>query len=394
MRDMHSTNEGEYEKAPETAREYDRQKEREAFTEAHEHGMAVRQTPSGQMRIGSEIHLPEDTYGAAILAIMKEFYEIQSLDTPTTCVTLVKCIFAAVILLLNLLLQFSVLYFIEEYVVSLSVHHVQTTYAKFHRSFFTADGEFLQSEWDESPDKADLCDIAMTNYVFYVTVLFLWTISCLQEFRGAQRLVVNISNIPLVESGEDVFLDDPDSDKQSIVAITRPVRWTLYLAVCLPKIVISFMLLRLGLRWLSATASFEDMVMNAIAMTFVIQIDELLYSFAIPAPYCKQVAETSIFITSEGVPAATAEWKAYQRSIMYVVGALVFVIVYANFIQDVLPSTVYEAQSICRTFMESEFSPVCTRTWAEHARVFTQGLSAMSTEHCYPYGAPADEQAA
>jgi len=391
MRDMMQTaNASEYDQAPETDRESDRQKEREA----NQHGMVLRHSPSGHMRIGAEIHLPEDTYGAAILAIMKEFTEIQSPETPTTCVTLVKCMFAAVILLLNLLLQFSVLYFIEKYVVSLSVHHVQTTYARFHRSFFTADGEFLQSEWDESLDKADLCDIAMTNYVFYVTVLFLWTISCLQEFRGAQRLVVNISNIPLVESGEDVFLDEPDSDKQSIVAITRPVRWTLYLAVCLPKIIISFMLLRLGLRWLSATRSFEDMVMNAIAMTFVIQIDELLYHFAIPAPYCKQVAETSIFITSEGVPAATLEWKAYQRSIMYVVVALVLVIVYADFIQDVLPSTVYEAHSICRTFMEEEFSPVCTRTWAEHTRVFTQGLSAFSTAHCYPYGAPADEQAA
>lgn len=355
-------------------------------------GVAIRKTQGGTVRVGSEFHLPEDSYGAAILAIVKEFTEIRSSDTQATTVNVIRCVFALVILILNLLLQFSCLHFVEFFVVSPSVHHVQTAYQLFHRSVFNELGEFQHEAWQDYPNKDELCQIAMTNKLFYYSILLLWTISCLQEFRTAQRLVVNISHVPHAELGDKMFLDDEDTGHQSVIAITRSVRWMLYIAVCIPKIVISFMLMRLGLRWLSATTSFEDMVMNAIAMNFVVQIDELLYHFALPVHYRKQVADTSIFFDENVESGVVAEFHAYRRSAIYVFAAIIIVVLYAELIQDVLPSTVFEATNHCHNYLHHHLQPVCERPWAQHLKVFTEGLSALSTAHCYPYGADAELQ--
>mmetsp|Transcript_10072 Transcript_10072/g.23992 ORF Transcript_10072/g.23992 Transcript_10072/m.23992 type:complete len:393 (+) Transcript_10072:117-1295(+) len=355
--------------------------------QARSMGVAIRSTQGGTVRMGSEFDVPEDTYGAAIVAIIKEFSEV---GTSSEAINIVRCVFAMALLLLNLVLQFSCLYFIEHYVVAPSVHHVQMAYAMFHRRIFDDNGVYQPDAWHKYENKAELCQIAMTNKTFYYTVILLWTVSCLQEFRTGQRLVVNISCVPHAESGDQMFIEDDDSQKISVVAITRRVRWLLYLLVCAPKIGISFMLLRLGLRWLSATTSFEAMVMNAVAMTFVVQIDELLYHFALPAHYRKQVGETDIFIEEEAVSVAHAEWWAYYRSSLYVLAAAVIVVLYAEIIQDILPSEVYEAANICHEYLNQHLAPLCTRSWEESltasVKVFTQGVSAWSTASCYPYG--------
>merc|ERR1712241_1181413 len=96
--------------------------------------------------------------------------------------------------------------------------------------------------------------------------------------------------------------------------------------VVAPKIIISLALMELGMRWLSATTSFEELVMNAVAMTFVTQIDELLYHFALPANYRKQVADINFSHDITPEEADTESWFGYVRSVFY--GCLSVVIVY------------------------------------------------------------------
>merc|ERR1712107_68861 len=80
-----------------------------------------------------------------------------------------------------------------------------------------------------------------------------------------------------------------------ITALTRTTRWLLYVLVCIPKLLISVYLLSLGCEWLSTTTNFEALVMNCVAMEFVLHIDELLFIAFLPMGYRRQVEDINFF---------------------------------------------------------------------------------------------------
>merc|ERR1712032_1664195 len=90
-----------------------------------------------------------------------------------------------------------------------------------------------------------------------------------------------------------------ESEQQTIIALTQQTRSMLFVLVCLPKIIISGALLFLGYAWLSATTSFESLVMNTVSMEFVLRIDELFYATFLPLAYRKKVADINFFLDDE-----------------------------------------------------------------------------------------------
>jgi len=341
-----------------------------------------------------EFDIPEDAYGAAILALVKDLTDLfnEELVSP---LTITKLAFPMVILAANLALQFSCLVYIERYVVAPSVHHVQETYYRFHKRVFDTNGQFIPENWNNEAyyshdEKSNLCQIAMTNQVFYYTILVLWTLSSMHEIRTGQRLCANILRVPRAETLGDQLQDHEDEEKMSIKALKPAVRGLMICVVVLPKIVISCCLMGLGMRWLSATTSFEELVMNAVAMTFVTQIDELLYHFALPAGYRHLVSEINFSLDITQADLDRENWIAYIRSAFYCLLSIVIVWIYAEMVQDVLPNKVYELVDKCRDWQRTNTMIRCpTSLWQKLQTGFTRGLiQAMTTpEYCYPFGA-------
>merc|ERR1711957_817943 len=105
--------------------------------------------------------------------------------------------------------------------------------------------------------------------------------------------------MPICEKGGRQMLAETHCSQLSIVALTRQTRSMLFSLVCLPKLAISIALLFLGYAWLSATTSFEDLLMNTVSMEFVLHIDELFFTTFLPTAYRKKVAEINFFIEDE-----------------------------------------------------------------------------------------------
>merc|ERR1712232_914320 len=95
--------------------------------------------------------------------------------------------------------------------------------------------------------------------------------------------------MPLCERANEMLLET--RGHYDIVALTRSSRWLIYILVCLPKFIISIAMLCLGCRYLSATANFENLVMNTVALEFVLTVDETVYAACVPVPYRKQVSD-------------------------------------------------------------------------------------------------------
>jgi len=341
-----------------------------------------RQTQRETMRVGLNMvsfDIPEDSYGAAILAIVKDMHYIGSGEESENRMSGARFMSSIVLLFLNLICQFLILWFISKHVVRPAVRAVQLLYRDFHKTIYDEEGMFQMESWHEWEMKAELCQMAMTNHVFYYLILFLWSMSMMQEFRTAERLFRNIASMPpCVE--EEEMLEAVGSSGMSIVALTSTARNALYVLVCFPKLLISGFLWWCGAEWLSATTSFQDLVLNTVAMTFVTQIDEVLYMALLPVSYKKCVKDINFTVwqckTEE--EKRKNEINAYWRSATYLIfGTVIQVFVYSNYLQAVLPSDMLDEVKInCRSYLE-KLVPLCDR----------QEFEAEGGMHsCFPYG--------
>mmetsp|Transcript_14855 Transcript_14855/g.46533 ORF Transcript_14855/g.46533 Transcript_14855/m.46533 type:complete len:457 (-) Transcript_14855:134-1504(-) len=341
-----------------------------------------------------EFDIPEDAYGAATLAIVRDFQDAYRakdvfLNLATGC-------FALILNVLNLTLQFSVVCYLQVYVVNPKVYQVQALYRDFRAEVFSDSGEFLHDNWENFDRQQELCQVALTNTGFYVTSLFLWWASMMQEFRTTWRLFLNISNMPSCRKGSQMLrIETPKHDHCTkhletevvhIIALTVHARYFLYFLVCLPKFLICTCLLWSGSEWLSSTSAFEDLIMNAVAMTFVTHIDELLFEVLLPAKYRQEVAAINFVVPCrKGTPQTVREtemWYGFRRSAMYVVFMLLGLTLYSQVLQDVLPHDISDLRKHCAKYID-DIQPICRPGVLEKVAARMAGSSASET--CYPY---------
>merc|ERR1712187_176295 len=125
------------------------------------------------------------------------------------------------------------------------------------------------------------------------------------------------------------------------------------------KAIISVLLLWLGCQWLSATTSFTDLVMNAVAMEFVCTIDNTLYDAFLPSWYREEVADVNFKVLKEKEEESVEaderkKWSALKRSATYSLLAIVYIVVYAEALQDVLPSDLTTVKATCKHYIDTE----------------------------------------
>jgi hypothetical protein len=326
---------------------------------------------------GIEFDIPEDAYGAAILALVKDRGTIA--EGKATQLTWMRFIFPLVLLAVNLTLQILLVTFIYSHVVQPAVSSVQEQYLHFHQEVFDENGNFLDAEWEDYPEKKELCQIALTNRAFLYSVLFIWSVRMVQELRTSQRFFTDVFQMPDCghpsEMTQEVRRKEKEKSHCSVVALTRCTRWLLYLLVCLPKLLISLALLYLGCRFLSATANFENLVMNTVALEFVLTIDETLFHACVPVSYRTEVREVNFFVrmTAQEKNEQKSESKAFMRSFFYFGFSVFCVWVYSYLLQNVLPRDVSDLTEHCGRYMYSdEVQPFCT--------------TLHNMESCYPFG--------
>lgn len=353
-----------------------------------------------------EFDIPEDAYGATILAIVRDFQEVY--NGQDVALNLTTGLFSLLVGVTNLVLQFSIIAFIDQYVVRDKIGNVQSRYRDYHERVFDASGNFMLDQWEDydRDDKVNLCQIGMTNPGFYIITLFLWWTEIMKEFRTSWKLFRDISIVPRCEVGSDMIRsvydgdcgDGSDSNRVAsrlyVVALTKWIRVTLYLLVCTPKILICLMLLWLGCQWLSATNAFEELIMNAVAMAFVTHIDDILYEVFIPAKYKEEVSAINFLVQCPGGNLKAVRnreiFEGYRRSAIYVSIICVGIFLYSQYFQNVLPPNMSHLKEHCHVFIHEREQPCTMIFWERLAASVTDGSA---SRRCYPYGPQAKHHA-
>lgn len=240
--------------------------------------------------------IPQDCYGAAILSIVRFFDEYVKTEGEEYRLQLYMFSFVTFLHVLNLVVQFSLLQFINLHVVHPAIHNVQLRYQDYHAKAFDSDGLFLRDMWDGYGFKDELCQIGMTSSFSYMILLLIWVTSMLREVRSSAGLFLDISKMSLHQSAGNMISVSSSGNTFRIVGLTSATRFCVIAVVVFPKGFISVCLLTLGCQWLSATLSFEALVMNTVAMEFVVHVDEVLYEAFLPTSFRNIVGCSKFFM--------------------------------------------------------------------------------------------------
>mmetsp|Transcript_165551 Transcript_165551/g.531287 ORF Transcript_165551/g.531287 Transcript_165551/m.531287 type:complete len:416 (-) Transcript_165551:244-1491(-) len=337
---------------------------------------------------GTEADLDENAYGAAAVALIKDItklhYQIYN-DVPWEGIslTIVRLCTAMGIMLVNLIFQATILYYIYTFVVEPSVKNVQVMYAEFRAGIFDEHGKVDDEAWANYPGKSAVCQITMSNLNFYFGILVLWSLLMMDELRKCERVARDIAAIRHVDKLEDQLCyshrNGYDVDGVClVVGLTTFMRWTVLLTVCVPRAIIGFVLLFLGYQWLASSGSFADMTLNAMALEFVKNIDEILYDAVLPRQLKQDIADTNVFKieqrkTKKDLDAS--EWKAYKRTCLWVGFMIGGLVTFSVVVQTVLPFDLTELNALCTVQRTESQTPICTH-------MTFSGWS----EDCYPYG--------
>lgn len=312
-----------------------------------------------------------------IYVIVKDLPDVVSFSYQTE--QLLRLSFVLLIGILNLILQTFFLIWIMKFVMLPSIRTAQDVYEEFHRKTSV---DFSDDEFEGHKDQ--LCGLVLGNYKFMYAVLFLWMCRGANEFLKCHRLVRYLNALPWLPSGctvqdqvheeaVDDVLTAADEEDLRLVCLNGGSRMALFILVVIPKIVIAGCLLVMGLVWLTASPAYTDLILNSLALGFVLDIDSLLYETFLPARLHQSIEHMSFAMPLKAKEDESADIvQAYIRSGVVLTICLVGIAVFLQY-QPVVPGYDWDVYHYCKSFILEKQAVWCFS--------FT-----VPEEGCFPYG--------
>lgn len=223
----------------------------------------------------------------------------------------------------------------------------------FDGRLFTILSESLQN---------DICRMPLSRLDLLVAILIIWSFCAVVEFKAALALLRNfVFGLPTLRTmAEGLRQDDglhggvlrvsaspskEDHGPQTIVGATAFVKCAVTTFLVLPRIAMVTALMWLGCRWLTATNDFGDLILDAVALEFVLLMKNLLYSALAPYQSKLEIRRTCV-ATYRGSEASTV--REYIGAFGWAIGVFVWVMLYLLFFQTVLPEYRWDISVVCR----------------------------------------------
>jgi len=165
-----------------------------------------------------------------------------------------------------------------------------------------------------------------TQGKFLVTmVLVLWTLCIIREVCAAMTFMNTVRELPRSGATQLVMC----RGKISIHTISRH-RFHSAIALVLARLSVAGIMAVCGGQWLSKTVKVEDLVLNAAALGFVFEFDELLYATVLPGPLRKMVVAMKLPPLPPSKPRRCRVRKEAAQLFSLLAG-LVFMLLMCNF---------------------------------------------------------------
>jgi hypothetical protein len=319
--------------------------------------------------------LPENTIGLAICSITRDAHFISGhwqgiYAEPYRC-RIFRTISAMLLLVLTLFTQILIVRLTKQYVVAPQVDAIRGAYGEYEKLIYgeqncteTMNGECrgmpgtfpafevaLQRLGEMSEeDRENICCIPMAHPVLAGVVLFFWTLQCLAELEKAITLQLSVMMLETTNSMSSALSVYDDEEEGVVVGMTLAFKVLLLLVTFIPRICINLYLLWIGCRWLLATTSMADLIMNALGLGFVQGIKDQIYMALAPARCKLDLEKTTLkaYPRELGVPG----FRDFMTMVTTLTLGLLWVILYMLFFEQVLPDYKWDVADVCRRYID------------------------------------------
>lgn len=321
-----------------------------------------------------EIAFPEDMYNMAIVVLIRDVAALSDIKEKETIRTRRVRLFNTLLPLLCLVyVQCYMMAKIQEFVVNQQVKEIRHDYGIFEATMYNDKkinacghargvGELIHEKFStiSAEDQANICRIPLSQPWFLATILGLWTITILYELRGAIDIIhALLFRVETSSSWADCLIPDEEAVKMGIERLPFSMK-VILLVVFIPWLSISVVLWWIGARWLLATNNFNDLIMNAIALEFVIVLKEMAYKSFMPKSSKVDLSNT---IIKPSVPLGKLNSVEASKSLILGIYSLLVVFAYMglpppvrlNGLQQVLPDYKWDVHEICDQWVKWHF---------------------------------------
>jgi len=309
--------------------------------------------------------LDEDLYGVGIASLLRDMRWISlgehvALRTSRISATIF-------VLLATMCLQVFLVSEFKRLVTAKAVHSIRDLYDSYevhmygnwtwinengkHRGI---DGHFRPERFASlsSEKKSAICQIPMSQPLFLGAILAIWSFTVVIDIRKILFLI-------------DLFLIKAPSDGVTLATMLAPtgegfemelqglpfcMKVLLLFFIFVPRLIMDVILCWLGCRWLTATDSFTDVLLNAMALEFILLLKDLVYTASVPM---RDKVETRTML----IPMRRKMRPSYclfLGAFSWIFVVLIWVVVYLQRLQKVLPGYKWDVHSVCVDFIANE----------------------------------------
>jgi len=322
------------------------------------------------------IDLEEDTFALTIAQLVRVFHAL-ALGEVSTGILISRFVVTFGLLFLTYFLQIFLLIQIKRFVSAAAVHDIRIAYETYEiamygnnteRMIVTDTGQhrglpqyFNESVFDTLPFvlQEDICNFPLSQPYFCGALLFLWTTACVAELKKTQQrvicLIINTetSDTMLHCFDGDSLGFDLKKDEKVIQRMTRFVKLLFIIFLFIPRVCITLFLLWLGCRWLLATHQFTDLILNGMALEFILLLKDSLYMGMVPLRYRSDLSNTKMLPRYSRLPAS---YSQLVEVLSWTFAKLAWVILYMTKFQIVLPQYNWDIHDTCLDWIAERYA--------------------------------------
>eukprot|EP00929_Paragymnodinium_shiwhaense_P082045 TRINITY_DN4308_c0_g1_i1.p1 TRINITY_DN4308_c0_g1~~TRINITY_DN4308_c0_g1_i1.p1 ORF type:complete len:369 (+),score=54.34 TRINITY_DN4308_c0_g1_i1:57-1163(+) len=310
--------------------------------------------------------LEEDIFSLAIMSAVRDVAAAGKRED-TAWIRYMRLAVSLGLVFGNLIAQAGLIWAVKRYVTLPAVLRIRKEYDVYVKHLYgndtvTYEGQYVRgipgtvhangfSDLDSDLQET-ICSIPLSQPLFLMTILTIWTLTCLGEIRKCyESLRLLVYRVPTLDSMDASIVPDPEDKRQRMIqGLTRSLKALLTLILVL-RFLLVCLLLWVGCRWLTATPSFEDVLLNGIALEFILLTRELLYRTVVTERSKMDVQTTSIRVTDMH----PVTLYSFLGSTIWLFLAVFWVIIYVHYLQHVIPYYGWDVAEVCNSWLDRTF---------------------------------------
>eukprot|EP00931_Biecheleriopsis_adriatica_P093155 TRINITY_DN66900_c0_g1_i1.p1 TRINITY_DN66900_c0_g1~~TRINITY_DN66900_c0_g1_i1.p1 ORF type:complete len:383 (+),score=27.74 TRINITY_DN66900_c0_g1_i1:35-1150(+) len=304
----------------------------------------------------------DTVYAFTAATLVRDYVKIaQGFKNSSPVLRVLRITYACITVILALYLQFFILYAVWNYLCQPQVEAVKKEYSDVEKALY---GNEVQKNsygfWRAAhagitpsmegfyslPEERQIstCQLPFAHRVFSVTMLLVWTLTCVAQIRKTLELCKSLLLYTPTTTLDSCLYEEEDST--TIIGLTAPLKILLTVVVLLPQLLTSVLLNYMGCRWLLATDQLNDFVLNTLALEFVTVLPELLFRTLATKRSMHMTATTFIM----DIPLGDLSVNGVIGSLAWLLASVTWVCVYFFRLQQVLPDYQWDIIAVCSQF--------------------------------------------